>query len=201
MTYKFHSSDIVFSESFRSGISKSANRIMTISKPHNRPTFCLRPAETRDAAPLLELEASCFTRTEEMFNRRQIQRLITNPRAIVVVAERKGVALGWAAGLLRRYHQRYSSGRLYAVAVHPDEQGQRIGQKLTDHILHALATHGAERIFLEVHAKNQKAINLYRKLGFTEQEYLADYYGTHHHGIRMMRSTTTVRHPRSMGNS
>lgn len=169
---------------------------MATEMSHNRPTFRLRPAEGRDVASLLALETSCFARTEEMFNRRQIQRLVRNPRAIVVVAERKGVVLGWAGGLLRRYHQ-HPSGRLYAVAVHPDAQGKRLGQKLTDYILHALTAHGARRIFLEVHAENQKAFHLYQKLGFIVQGKLADYYGTGHHGIRMMRPATTMKDPRS----
>ncbi len=169
---------------------------MVTYKPHDRPAFRLRPAEAKDVASLLELETSCFARSEEMFNRRQLQRLIANPRAIVAVAERKGVVVGWAAGLLRRYRQRHS-GRLYAVAVHPDAQGKRIGHKLTNHILRALTARGARRIFLEVHAANQKAINLYHKLGFIDQGYLANYYGSHHHGIRMMRPATTTQRPKS----
>ncbi len=166
----------------------SAVRIMATENPHNRNTFRIRPAEDGDIASLLALETSCFARIEEQFNRRQILRLISNPRAIVVVAERKRVAMGWAAGLLRYYRQHHA-GRIYAVAVHPDAQGKRIGHKLTDHILHTLAAHGAKRIFLEVHAENQKAINLYHKLGFIVQGHLADYYGAGHHGIRMMRPT------------
>ncbi|TVL99191.1 MAG: hypothetical protein CV087_18985 [Candidatus Brocadia sp. WS118] len=166
---------------------------MATEKPHGRFIISLRRAEARDVAALLALEASCFTRTEEMFNRRQLQRLIKNPRAIVIVAERKGEPVGWAAGLMRRYRQ-HQSGRLYAVAVHPDAQGKRIGHTLTDHILHALAARGAQRIFLEVHAENQKAIHLYHKLGFIVQGRLVDYYGAGQHGIRMMRKATTTTH-------
>ena len=169
--------------------------VMATYKPQDLPAFRLRPAEARDIASLVELETACFALTEEIFNRRQLQRLITNPRAIVVVAERKEVVMGWAAGLLRRYRQRHS-GRLYAVAVHPDAQGKRIGHKLTEHILNALAARGAQRIFLEVHAENQKAINLYRKLGFIDQGYLANYYGQHHHAIRMIRPATTNERPK-----
>lgn len=164
---------------------------MATEKPHNRSTVHLRPAEDRDTASILALESSCFSRTEEMFNRRQIRRLIANPRAIVVVAERNGVVIGWASGLVRRYGQHHS-GRLYAVAVHPDAQGNHVGHKLTDYILHTFAIQGARRVFLEVHAENQKAINLYHKLGFIDQGYLANYYGPHHHGVRMMRPTTTI---------
>lgn len=162
---------------------------MSTHKSHYHTTIRLRPATSHDVSAILELEIACFARTEEMFNRRQLLGLVANPRAIVIVAENKGLVLGWAAGLVRRSRQRYS-GRLYAIAVHPDAQGRRIGQKLIGHILHLLAVRGAQRIFLEVHANNQKAINLYHKLGFVDQEYLVNYYGAGHHGLRMMRPTT-----------
>ncbi|OOP57946.1 MAG: hypothetical protein AYP45_00625 [Candidatus Brocadia carolinensis] len=170
---------------------------MPMSKSRHHPPIRLRIAIPQDIDSILGLETSCFDRTEEMFNRRQIQRLISNPRATVVVAERKGVAMGWAAGVLRHHHQ-HQSGRLYAIAVHPNAQGKRIGYKLIDHILHSLTTHGAQRIFLEVHAENQKAMNLYHKLGFIVQGHLADYYGAGHHGIRMMCPGTSTPHPQKL---
>ncbi len=160
---------------------------MPTSKSHYYPPIRLRAAEARDIESILELETTCFARAEEIFNRRQVRYLIINPRAITVVAEGKGQMLGWTAGLLR--HSRdYYSGRLYALAVHPDVQGKRIGKKLVSRILRELVARGARRISLEVHAENQKAIHLYRKLGFVDHEYLADYYGTGHHGLRMMRT-------------
>lgn len=155
-------------------------------KHRQHSAVCLRTVTAQDIESILELEIACFLRTEEMFNRRQVRWLTTNPRAIVVVAEGKKRIVGWAAGLLHRHGQNYS-GRLYAIAVHPDAQGKRIGQRLIERILRALAMRGARRIFLEVHTDNQKAINLYRKLGFTDREYLAHYYGPNHHGLRMMR--------------
>lgn len=161
-------------------------------KYYHLPAVRLRPVTVRDIEPILGLEIACFSRTEEMFNRRQVLGLIANPRAIVVVAESKKRVLGWAAGLIHRHGQNYS-GRLYAVAVHPDAQGKRIGQRMIERILRVLAMRGASRIFLEVHADNQKAINLYRKLGFTDRGYLADYYGPGHHGLRMMRPVTNKR--------
>lgn len=165
---------------------------MSTLKPHCRFAIHLRPAVARDVAAILELEIACFSRTEEMFNRRQLRGLIANPRAIVVVAESKDRVLGWSVGLLHRHRQCYS-GRLYAIAVHPAVQGKHIGQRLIGRILHSLAMCGAQRIFLEVHVNNQKAINLYRKFGFADQGYLADYYGPGHHGLRMMRQATNKR--------
>jgi [ribosomal protein S18]-alanine N-acetyltransferase len=151
--------------------------------------ICLRPATIRDIEAILELEMLGFARIEERFNRRQIQNHIVNPRATVMVAESNNRILGWAAGLLRCY-KKISSGRLYAVAVHPDARGKGVGQSLVHSIIHSLVESGARRIFLEVNVKNQAAINLYRKLGFVDQEKLVDYYGPGHHGLRMMLLTS-----------
>ena len=157
---------------------------------HHNPTVHLCPVTVQDVTVILELETISFVRGEERFNSRRVRNLIANPRAIVIVAESKDRVLGWAAGLLRR-HRNSNSGRLYAVAVHPDAQGKSIGQRLVSHILHSLAALGAKRIFLEVNANNHGAINIYHKLGFTDRGYLVDYYGPGHHGIRMIRLTTT----------
>ncbi len=153
---------------------------------HHNPTIHLRPATGADTAAILELETVSFSRAEERFGRRQVQSLTTNPRAIVVVAEDDRKVFGWAAGLLRRHHES-NSGRLYAIAVHPNARGRGIGKRFVNHILHWLAMHGARRVFLEVNVKNQEAINLYHKLGFTDQKYLVDYYGPGYHGLRMVR--------------
>jgi len=146
----------------------------------------IRPAIDHDVPAILELETISFTRAEERFHRRQIRSLITNPRAIVLVAENKGRILGWAAGLSRR-HPGSNSGRLYAIAVHPHARGRHIGQTLVEHILCSLTRCGASRIFLEVNKNNRSATHLYRKLGFVEQKCLVDYYGPGYHAIRMVR--------------
>lgn len=149
-----------------------------------------RPAVTRDVDAILELEEISFAHVEEKFGRRQIQNLIANPRAKVVAAESNDRVLGWAAGLIR-HHQESISGRLYAVAVHPDARGRGIGQKLVCHILHSLTKMGAKRIFLEVNVENRAAIKLYHKLGFADWRYLSDYYGPGYHALRMVREIAT----------
>ncbi|MGQ3685252.1 MAG: GNAT family N-acetyltransferase [Candidatus Loosdrechtia sp.] len=153
------------------------------------PAICLRPATVRDIRAILELEKLGFARVEERFNRRQIENLLAKPSAIVIVAEGNNRVLGWAAGLIRRYLKSYT-GRVYAVAVHPDARGKGVGQGLVRYILHLLAEFGARRIFLEVNIKNNEAINLYHKLGFVYQRNLVDYYGTGHHGLRMVLLTS-----------
>jgi hypothetical protein len=105
----------------------------------------IRAASADDVPAILDLEQACFQSLEETFNRRQIRALIGNPRATVTVAETEGKVLGWSVGLVRQ-HRKSRSGRLYAIAVHPEAQGHKLGRRLAEHTLSALAGLGIERI-------------------------------------------------------
>jgi ribosomal-protein-alanine N-acetyltransferase len=151
----------------------------------------LRAARVEDVAAILELESVCFTTLEETFNRRQVRYLIASQRATVTVAENQGRIIGWSVGLVRQ-HRRSRSGRLYAVAVHPQAQGRRLGRALVEHTLEALATMGIERIYLEVRGDNEAAIHLYKKMGFADHRHLPNYYGQGRHGRSMKLGIITV---------
>jgi len=52
------------------------------------------------------------------------------------------------------------------LAVHPDYQGQGLGQAMLWGVMQAARDRALERATLEVRASNQSAISLYRKFGF-----------------------------------
>jgi len=60
---------------------------------------------------------------------------------------RLGAGLVWLRG-------REPWGRIYALAVHPDARGQRLGQRLLGEMIQSLRNRGAGRIFLEVRVDN-----------------------------------------------
>jgi ribosomal protein S18 acetylase RimI-like enzyme len=144
----------------------------------------MRAATCDDVTAILEIERVCFSSLEETFNRRQIRALIANPRATVTVAECDGRVVGWSVGLVRS-HRKSRSGRLYAIAVHPDARGKHLGRRLAEHTLQALGALGIERVYLEVRSDNESAIALYRKLGFHEHRFLPKYYGPGRDAYRM----------------
>ncbi len=150
----------------------------------SQDTEQIRTAVLDDVPALLDLEKACFHSLEETFNRRQIRALIGNPRATVNVAQAEGKIVGWSVGLVRQ-HRKSRSGRLYAVAVHPEAQGQKLGAQLAEHTLTALAALGIERVYLEVRVSNEAAIDLYRRLGFVDHAYLPTYYGPGRDAWRM----------------
>ncbi len=144
----------------------------------------LRRGAASDVDPIIEIELSCFDAPDELFTRRQVRRLIDNPRATVTVAELDGRAVGWAVGLVRQ-HRRTRSGRLYAVAVHPSARGRHAGRLLVEATIAALKAKGVERVYLEVRRDNETAIALYEKLGFVPTQSLPGYYGVDRDGLRM----------------
>mgnify|MGYP003587823622 CR=1 FL=1 len=138
-------------------------------------------------AQLVLLETVCFRHPGERFNPRQIRSLLDNPRACILFA-REGAALaGWAVGLLRRHGRRRRSGRLYALAVHPDFRGRGLGARLAQNILGQLRRRGARTFSLEVRTPNPAAQRLYLRLGFRPDGPLPDYYGPGLHGLRMRK--------------
>lgn len=149
------------------------------------------PARLFDLPALAALEALCFKHPGERFSRRVIRGLLRNPRAVVRTARVDGRLIGWAAGLLRQ-RGAASSGRLYALAVHPEFRGKHWGETLAIAALDLLRRRGATRFSLEVGVRNQGARRLYEKLGFRPSGLLPDYYGPGLHGLRMRRQGVVI---------
>lgn len=60
--------------------------------------------------------------------------------------------------------------------VKKEYQGQGIGYQLLKNVLNILKQEGALRSILEVRSKNERAINLYKKLGYKEIHRRIGYY-------------------------
>jgi mycothiol synthase len=58
-------------------------------------------------------------------------------------------------------------GEVYAIAVHPEAQGMRLGTRLLAAGLEHLTSRGIGRVILYVEAGNKPAIAAYRRQGFT----------------------------------
>jgi ribosomal protein S18 acetylase RimI-like enzyme len=76
-------------------------------------------------------------------------------------------ARNWFA-VLHEAHDKefFSDARILSIAVHPDFQGQKIGDGLMRQGLSYLAACGVTSIRLEVRPENAAAVHLYQKYGF-----------------------------------
>lgn len=67
-------------------------------------------------------------------------------------------------------------GELLRIAVLPEFQGRGLSKKLMDQMVEYSRKRKAETMFLEVRESNEKARNLYRSYGFSEEGIRKDYY-------------------------
>jgi ribosomal protein S18 acetylase RimI-like enzyme len=135
-----------------------------------------RKATLSDLPGITEVEQLSFVHAGERFTHKRVHYLILNPRAMVTVAVHDNRVSGWAAGYVWR-RGREPWGRIYALAVHPESRGHRLGMRLLGEMIRLLRKNGAGRIFLEVRVDNHPAVRLYQTVGFKTCRLLKDYYG------------------------
>lgn len=146
----------------------------------------LRVAAQADLPAISELERLSFVHAGERFGDRRVAYLIATPRARVMIAEAGEKVIGWICGFTWT-RGREPWGRIYAVAVHPESRGRKIGPLLVHDMIRQLRQRGAGRIFLEVRPDNAPAIRLYVKFAFASCRLIANYYGPHIPAQRMAR--------------
>jgi ribosomal protein S18 acetylase RimI-like enzyme len=146
----------------------------------------VRPATVADLDALVALEQAVFA-TDRM-SRRSIRRLLSSPSAVVLAAEVENDLAGAAVVLVRRGS---TVARLYSIAVDPQSAGRGVGPALLEAAESAAAARNAERIRLEVHEHNARAIARYRKAGYREIGRHARYYEDQGDAMRFEKVLTT----------
>ena len=139
------------------------------------PTVAVRAATPADGHAVARIEAVSFD-PADAFTARQVRRLIDNRHALSLVAVADDAVAGWCVAL-RRQHRQHRSGRIYSLAVAPEQRGRGIAESLLTRAIDTLRAQGVRHVYLEVAADNAPAIALYRKLGFVTVRSMPDYYG------------------------
>lgn len=160
-----------------------------ISKPLSSPTKTnhVRPFDAqRDLKAVADLVELCFADSLDDDGKRYLRRMRSAAknsgllRWVSFAAEWASVPLTgyvWQeddllvgnANLIP-YHVRGRRYYLIAnVAVHPDYRRRGIARSLTEHAVQHARQRGSPGVWLHVRQENQSALDLYRKLGFTER--------------------------------
>lgn len=116
---------------------------------------------------------------------RAVRDILRSASARVFVAERDGVFLGNLILLLPR---RQRSARIYSVVVAPQARGQRIGEQLVLCAEKAARSEGRQFMKLEVRNDNVAAQALYRRLGYSADKALPQYYDDGADGVRLRKA-------------
>lgn len=143
----------------------------------------IRKATLEDLSRLLEIESECFSSPwpREAF----VYELTENPVSEVWLLENEGIIIGYYDLWIS-----FEQADLANIAVAEDYQGQGYGDQLMQHLQKQARQAGCEVLALEVRVNNEKAINLYRKHGFTIVSTRENYYrenGGYIDGYRMMK--------------
>lgn len=102
--------------------------------------------------------------------------LIHQRHGFVMIAEENGTLIGHVGGALVNdaslflkpsWHQ---YGLIFDLYVQPQHRRRAIGSALVHAVLNQLKTQGAKRFRIVGLSGNMPALNLYRKLGFTDYE-------------------------------
>jgi ribosomal-protein-alanine N-acetyltransferase len=122
-----------------------------------------------DVEAVVAIETEAFT---SPWSAETFTNLLDRPglELLVLEDEREGVigyAVLWCV---------LDQGELANVAVTPRLRGRGLGTRLLDRVLEVARARGVEMVFLEVRPSNERAVDLYRRFGFTDVGRRKAYY-------------------------
>ena len=94
---------------------------------------------------------------------------LEEPRAVVMVADHGGDAIGYAYGAVEGYDYmalRGPAAVLHDLIVAPEWRGQGIGRALLEATITALTVQGAPRVVLSTAERNRSAQRFFERMGF-----------------------------------
>jgi len=119
----------------------------------------LRPATPEDVETQVRLDVEAFG-TDEADARSMNRRMLQEPGTTTYMILHEGTAVGKI-----RVQRSGAEAWLYGFAVFPRFQGRGIGRRALETVVARLAAQGCA-VFLEVEARNARALQLYTSVGF-----------------------------------
>lgn len=139
----------------------------------------IRPIEVSDAENFLELSKKIDESSFMLFEpgerqttveqqRKSIERILSEPNTIFFVAEIENKLVGFIAAIGSNLKRNRHSANI-VLGVLEDYRGQGIAIKLFNNVFEWANEVGISRLGLTVIKHNNKAFNLYRKMGFKSE--------------------------------
>lgn len=136
---------------------------------HLKKELFFRNATIEDIGQLCQLDEACFHKTyDELYAR--FQHILSERQYQVILAFENNQLIGKA-------HLRWQDhgATLSDIAVFPKKQGHGLGTALIAHCINYALSEGKPNLNLDVETHNQKALELYTRLGFLTQN-ACDYW-------------------------
>lgn len=127
---------------------------------HNSP-LTLRRATAADIPILSAIDQACF-KIQHADMTKRFNSLLSQTNYVLYIAYKDGIPVG-------KVHMYLTppKARLSDIAIIPRLQGQGLGHELLQHCLHNLQEQKYTHILLNVETDNQRALNLYTRVGFS----------------------------------
>lgn len=130
--------------------------------------FEVLKASGEDAPAIAELEALLFS---DAWSEKSVEQTVGSMFSLALVAKKEGEPCAYLLASLLP-----PEGELYRIGVHPAYRRRGIGLLLMEAFFAEAEKLGCETLFLEVRAKNEPAIGLYRRMGFSHNGLRKGYY-------------------------
>lgn len=140
----------------------------------------IRPAKTDDLEQLIAMETACFE-TDRLSRRSFLHFIKQGAHDLLVLASGNRI-LGYVLVL---YRAGTNLGRMYSIAVLPDEQGKGLSKQLLAAAEDAAQERRCGYMRLEVSVNNVPAISLYRYYGYQTIGTIKQYYENGEDALRM----------------
>ena len=141
---------------------------MVIRKTKPPLAVQIRSMRHEDIPVVVSIERLCFG---DRWSAAAFATELENPSSTYLVAVHGDQIMGYAGFWLI-----LEEAHITTIAVHPTEQGQKIGEQLLLGLIDESARHGAKWMTLEVRISNVVAQKLYEKYGFSALGKRRGYY-------------------------
>lgn len=145
--------------------------------------YNIRTAErARDLTRMFEIERECFP-DKLAYLRSELYHFLRAKNAHAVVAEERETGRV-DAFLIVSWRKGCKVGYVQTIDVHPSAQGKGLGRLLIETAERIMAERGLTKSILQVYLRNNAALRLYLKEGYTIRRVRTKYYQNSYHGAR-----------------
>lgn len=120
----------------------------------------IRPARPADLDQVLAIESAWETTPH--WTRAQFEEELASEKSSFFVLERGGLILGYAV-----FWEVPPEAQLLTIAVSPESAGRGLGKLLLGRLIETARSGGLRKVTLEVSERNEKAVRLYARAGFS----------------------------------
>jgi aminoglycoside 3-N-acetyltransferase I len=126
--------------------------------------------EVEDFRDLVKIFKDVFENEEQISERKQLAKVLSNPDFMVfVVKQNDRIVGGLTIYILQRYYGTKPVAYIYDVGVSPDFQGKGLGRSLIAEVCQYCKDNGFEDAYVEAESDDVDAVNFYKKTKFSSE--------------------------------